>query len=280
MLAIWIQYFLPQRILSSCLAAFANCRIGWVKNAIINCFASYYRVDMQDARLTNLSDYPSFNAFFTRALRADARPVCLLPQQYAMPADGKLVAAGSWQQNAPNLLIKNHRQSLVGLMAESALPESWTNGSYAVVYLSPRDYHRVHMPFDGSLLSMTFVPGRLFSVNESTVAAIPDLFSLNERLICRFATEQGELIVIWVGAMIVGSMVTRWCGVVAPGSSQPQTFDYAHQPLLFRKGEELGYFQLGSTVVVLTPGVELSLGAAVGQEVKMGQCLWGLSDKA
>ncbi len=277
MLAIWLQFLLPQHGLSRFLGWWANCRVVWIKNLIITQFVKSYGVDMQDAVQTDPLAYDSFNAFFTRTLKPQARPICAQADQYAMPADGRLVAAGAWQQQPPSLLIKGHQQTLAALLAEPSMPSDWYQGSYAVIYLAPKDYHRIHMPFAGKLLSMTFVPGRLFSVNEATAAHIPGLFARNERLICRFETEQGEMLVVMVGAMIVASMVTRWAGVIAPATKTLVRFDYRDQEISFQKGDELGYFQLGSTVILLTPHDGLQLQAFLGSDVKMGQCLWQAS---
>ncbi len=274
MFAIWRQFLVPQHGLSRFLGWWANCRVTWVKNLIILGFVKRYAVDMSDAEQSDPCAYVSFNAFFTRHLKSTVRPICQASNQYAMPADGRLVAAGVWHEQSPSLLIKGQEQVLSALIAESSLPADWQQGSYAVIYLAPKNYHRVHMPFAGTLTSMTFVPGRLFSVNEATAEHIPGLFTRNERLVCRFATEQGELIVVLVGAMIVASMVTRWAGIVAPGSKTPQRFDYSDQSIKLSKGEELGYFQLGSTVIVISQNKRLQLLAPINQAVSMGQCLW------
>lgn len=274
MLAIWLQFAVPQHALSRFLGWWANCRITWIKNLIIRGFVKRYVVDMSDAQQEDPCAYVSFNAFFTRQLKSMARPICHGDHQYAMPADGRLVALGSWQSQAPRLCIKGHEQSLAALIAEPELPSGWQQGSYAVIYLAPKNYHRVHMPFAGKLLSMTYVPGKLFSVNEATVAHIPGLFARNERLICRFATEQGELLVVMVGAMIVASMVTKWAGVIAPGGKVVQQFDYHDQSITFVKGDEIGYFQLGSTVIVINQQQHLRPIAPINEAVCMGQCLW------
>lgn len=273
-LAIWLQFCLPQHALSRFLGWWANCRITWIKNLIIRRFVKRYEVDMNDAQLSDPCAFVSFNAFFTRHLKPAARPICAQSHHYAMPADGRLVAVGSWQSQSPQLLIKGHEQSLAALIAEPVLPAAWQQGSYAVIYLAPKNYHRVHMPFAGKLMSMAYVPGKLFSVNEATVAHIPGLFARNERLICRFATDQGELLVVMVGAMIVASIVTSWAGLIAPGGHGVQQFDYRDQSITLSKGEEIGYFQLGSTVIVINQNQHLNLITPINAAVCMGQSLW------
>jgi len=223
---------------------------------IIGLFVRYYRVDMQEAQQPELSAYPTFNAFFVRPLRDDARPIDTDPNSLVMPADGAISQLGPIIDDQV-FQAKGHHYSLEALLAgnERAI-EEFRDGVFVTTYLAPRDYHRVHMPCNGVLREMIYVPGSLYSVNPLTASAIPNLFARNERVICLFTTEFGPMAQILVGATIVGSIETSWAGTVTPPREgiikrwrYPAAEDKTAVVLL--KGQEMGRFKLGSTVVNL-----------------------------
>lgn len=246
-LRVFIQYIVPQHGLSRFAGWVAECRIPWLKNWIIRRFIKKYNVDMsvvpQDAEA-----YPSFNAFFTRHLKPTARPIVQASNQIASPADGTVSQIGKIEQNTL-LQAKGFHFDLVsllgGLQDEAKL---FYDGCFATLYLAPRDYHRVHMPFSGSLRATTYIPGQLFSVNNQTACAVPHLFSRNERLVCLFDTDIGPMAVILVGAMLVGKMNTVWPQETHGRKIITQTLA---NPIKLLRGEELGHFKMGSTVIVL-----------------------------
>lgn len=249
------QYAVPQHLLSRFVGWLAESRIPFIKNTFIRNFATRYRVDMSEAVQENPLAYENFNAFFTRALKPGARPIDVTSDGIACPADGAISQHGDIQGD---LLFqaKGHYFSLLELLggdAERAQP--FRDGKFATVYLSPRDYHRVHMPITGTLREMIYVPGDLFSVNTRTAANVPRLFARNERVVAIFDTELGPLAVVLVGAMIVASIETVWAGIVAPMARQVRVTDYRHapQPIVLEKGAELGRFRLGSTVILCFP---------------------------
>ncbi|MEA2118291.1 archaetidylserine decarboxylase [Halovibrio sp. HP20-50] len=241
-----LQYPLPQHALSRLTGKFAQCDNPWLKDTLIRAFIKRFNVDMSQALEPDPSAYATFNDFFTRALKADARP---LGDGILSPADGTLSQYGRLQ--AGQLVqAKGHTYSAQTLLGgETALAEEFLGGSFATVYLSPRDYHRVHMPITGTLREMIYVPGRLFSVNQATANYVPGLFARNERLVCVFDTSQGPLAMVLVGAMIVAAIETVWSGQVTPLSGQPQRMQFG-QPITLEKGAEMGRFKLGSTVVM------------------------------
>jgi phosphatidylserine decarboxylase len=254
-----IQYFVPQHLLSRFVGWIAATRIAWIKNIFIGKFAANYRVNMSEAVEENPLAYENFNAFFTRALKDGARPIDTTPGSIACPADGAISQRGDIQGD---LLFqaKGHYfslQELLGGDAERARP--FQDGKFATVYLSPRDYHRVHMPYSGTLRETIYVPGDLFSVNTRTAANVPRLFARNERLVAIFDTDIGPMAVVLVGAMIVAGIEVVWAGRVAPASPrrlQHTDFRHAAQPVRLEKGAELGRFYLGSTAIVcFGPGV-------------------------
>ncbi|MCO7244799.1 archaetidylserine decarboxylase [Halomonas sp. Mc5H-6] len=241
-----LQYPLPQHALSRLTGKFAQCDNPWVKNTLINAFIKRFNVDMSQALEPDPTAYATFNDFFTRALKADARPI---HEGIISPADGTLSQYGRLQ--AGQLVqAKGHTYSAQTLLGgDTALAEEFLGGSFATVYLSPKDYHRVHMPVTGTLREMVYVPGRLFSVNQATANYVPGLFARNERLVCIFDTEQGPLAMVLVGAMIVAAIETVWSGQVTPLSGHPQRMQFG-QPITLEKGAEMGRFKLGSTVVM------------------------------
>ncbi|QNI02580.1 phosphatidylserine decarboxylase [Halomonas sp. SH5A2] len=241
-----IQYPLPHHALSRLTGLFAQCDNPWVKNTLINAFIRRFNVDMSQALEPDPAAYTTFNDFFTRALKEDARPI---HEGIISPADGTLSQYGRFQ--AGQLVqAKGHTYSAQTLLGgDTALAEEFLGGSFATVYLSPKDYHRVHMPVTGTLREMIYVPGRLFSVNQATANYVPGLFARNERLVCIFDTEQGPMAMVLVGAMIVAAIETVWSGQVTPLSGHPQRMQFG-QPVTLEKGAEMGRFKLGSTVVM------------------------------
>ena len=244
-----LQYLLPQHLLSRLVGKLAECRLPWLKNLLIRRFITQYKVDMSEAVDSAPEAYANFNAFFTRALKDGARPIADAP--VVCPADGAISQLGEINRGRI-FQAKGQDYSLQTLLGDDkALTAEFDGGSFATIYLSPRDYHRVHMPVDGTLRSMTYVPGKLFSVNTTTAENVRSLFARNERAICVFDTEFGPMAMILVGAMIVAGIETVWDGQVAPPPRQLTTRSYPQEAPTLKKGEEMGRFKLGSTVILL-----------------------------
>jgi phosphatidylserine decarboxylase len=246
------QSFLPQHCLSRIAGWVAHCRQPWIKNRLIKNFIRHYQVDMRLAVKENPNDYSHFNEFFTRALKPEKRPIASEPESIVSPVDGCVSQFGDIQQGQL-IQAKKINYSLQALLGGSVtLASHFQQGRFASFYLSPKDYHRVHSPFAGKLQEMIYVPGRLFSVNRETTDNLPQLFVRNERVICLFSTSAGPMAVILVGAMLVASMSTVWEGVITPASVlKIRHWHYVENAVSLAKGEELGRFQLGSTVIVL-----------------------------
>lgn len=246
------QYLLPHHLLSRLTGRLAESRITWLKNALISQFIKHFKVDMSEAEQPDPKAYPHFNAFFTRPLKADARSIDNNPKTLASPADGAISEFGSLQHGRV-LQAKGIHYSLTRLLGgdtEKAKP--FMGGSFATIYLSPKDYHRVHMPLDASLQQTLYVPGRLFSVNQATANHVPGLFARNERLVCFFDTPAGPMAMILVGAMIVAGIETVWDGQVTPPVREVKLKNFADpETLVFAKGQEMGRFKLGSTVIMV-----------------------------
>jgi phosphatidylserine decarboxylase len=279
LLFVIVQYLVPQHLLSRLVGQLANSDVPWIKNTFIDWFRRRYQVDMSEAADPEPAHYPTFNAFFTRALRADARPIDGAPDSVVSPVDGSVSQAGRIEQGRI-VQAKGQTYSALELVGgDAALAQQFSGGAFATLYLSPRDYHRVHMPVDGTLRQMTYVPGQLFSVNQCTAHNVPRLFARNERLVCVFDTECGPLAVILVGAMIVAAIETVWAGQIAPPPRAITTrrYDQPDAPLRLERGAELGRFKLGSTVILLfgadavawadtlREGSAVRLGGAIGR---------------
>lgn len=248
-----LQECVPQHLISRLAGKLADCKIGWIKNSFIKLFAKQYQVDMSEALVEDLESYASFNAFFTRALKASARPISPDPSKIVSPADGAISQLGNIEHGRI-FQAKGHDFTLGALLAgNESLANEFADGTFATIYLSPKDYHRVHMPVDGRLREMTYVPGDLFSVNTATTAEVNALFARNERLVCVFDTAVGPMAMILVGAMIVAGIETVWSGQEAPPARKVKRTDYNQTPapLVIVKGEEMGRFKLGSTVILL-----------------------------
>jgi phosphatidylserine decarboxylase len=272
---ILLQKLVPHHLLSRLIGKFASSEMRWLKNLMILRFIAVYGVNMKEAAEPDPLLYSSFNTFFTRALKPGARPLALAPNAIVSPADGSVSALGAIRDDAI-FQAKGHEFSLTTLLGgDAARAAPFRNGSFATVYLSPKDYHRVHIPLGGTLREMIYVPGQLFSVNQITAENIPGLFARNERAVCLFDTPAGPMAVVLVGAMIVAAIETVWAGLVAPSDKGLQVSDYRHAapPIQLHKGDELGRFLLGSTAIVLFgPGMaawRADIGA--GTAVRMGE---------
>ena len=246
------QHITPQKTLSRAIGRIAECENRWVKNTFISQFVKKYQVDMSEAINSDPLSYRNFNDFFTRAIRPELRPICDQDDGIACPADGAISQLGNIEYGTL-FQAKGHNYSLTDLLGgDASLSNQFLGGSFATVYLSPKDYHRVHMPLTGRLTKMIHIPGKLFSVNKVTAEQIPNVFARNERTVCLFDTEAGPMAVILVGAMIVASIETVWAGQVTPFNKQVVTWDYgALNNIELKKGEEMGRFKLGSTAIIL-----------------------------
>jgi len=267
------QYLLPKQALTSFAGIVAGAKAGGLTTRLIRWFVGRYAVNMAEAANPDLRSYLTFNEFFTRALRADARP--LADSDYVSPVDGAISQFGTIEGDQI-FQAKGHHYSATALVGgDQALAATFRDGSFATLYLSPKDYHRIHMPCDGRLTRMIYVPGALFSVNPITARGVPSLFARNERVVCVFESACGPFVLTLVGATIVGSMATVWHGVVnPPRTGKVREWDYA-EPLVLRKGEEMGRFLLGSTVVMLFAKSQLQFNRAWAPEgtIRMGEAM-------
>jgi phosphatidylserine decarboxylase len=275
------QHLAPHHALSRLIGWIANSHWTPVKNTFIGWFVKRYRVNMDEALCPDPLQYRTFNDFFTRVLKPDARVVDADMRSIVSPADGCISQHGPI--HADRLLQAKGRDfSLTSLLGgKPALAEPFQDGSFFTVYLSPRDYHRVHMPLTGTLQRMIHVPGKLFSVNQLTSEHVDSLFARNERVVCYFETEFGPMALVLVGAMIVASVDTVWAGQVCPRRAQQSDISYETHapPITISKGEEMGRFKLGSTVIaIFGPGMaSLAADLAAGDIVHMGERLGTLS---
>jgi phosphatidylserine decarboxylase len=246
------QYVLPKQALTALAGKAASAKGGALTTAVIRWFVKRYNVNMAEAANPDISVYPTFNEFFTRPLKAGARPIA--NAELICPVDGAISQFGRIERDQI-FQAKGHSYSTTALVGgDGTLAKQFENGHFATIYLSPRDYHRIHMPCDGRLLRMIYVPGDLFSVNPATARGVPGLFARNERVVCVFEGPNGPFVLTLVGATIVGSMGTVWHGVVnPPRSREVREWRYDDQQIVLRKGEEMGRFLLGSTVVLLFP---------------------------
>ncbi len=251
-LAVLPQYLMPKHALTILAGKFASAKLGGLTTSVIRRFVARYKVNMAEATNPDIASYASFNDFFTRPLREGARPIA--QADYISPVDGAISQFGTIDHDSI-FQAKGHSYTTTALVGGDAqLAAQFANGSFATLYLSPKDYHRIHMPCDGRLLRMIYVPGALFSVNPTTARGVPGLFARNERVVCVFDGEQGPFVLTLVGATIVGSMATVWHGMVnPPRSSSVCEWRYDDQQIMLKKGAEMGRFLLGSTVVMLFP---------------------------
>ena len=256
-----LQYVLPKKMLTQLAGVFARSQSGALTQFAIRKFVAKYAVNMAEALHPDVTRYASFNDFFTRALKPGARP--LAQAAYVCPVDGAISQFGSIE-GEQIFQAKGHQYTARALLGgDAALAAHFDDGQFATIYLSPKDYHRIHMPCDGALRRMIYVPGDLFSVNPATALAVPGLFARNERVVCMFDTARGPLVLTLVGATIVGSMATVWHGVVnPPRTSDVREWTYAAGEVQLKQGDEMGRFLLGSTVVLLWPRETLRFNAA------------------
>lgn len=254
-LAVLPQYLIPKQALTELAGRFASKNRGTLTTKVIQWFVKRYKVNMPEAANSNISSYATFNDFFTRPLKDGVRPLANV--SFVSPVDGAVSQLGAIQEHQI-FQAKGHSYSTQALVGGDAnLSKLFKNGHFATIYLSPKDYHRIHMPCDGKLLKMIYVPGDLFSVNPTTARGVPGLFARNERVVCVFETNNGPMVLTLVGATIVGSMATVWAGVINPPRRPTVTeWTYQDQNIVLKKGDEMGRFLLGSTVVLLWPSLE------------------------
>lgn len=251
---IFFQHVMPKHLISRLMGQFAAARAGWFTQAFIRWFIRHYKIDMSEAVHESPKAYDTFNDFFTRYLKPELRPLNAGDNALAHPVDGAISQLGDIEEGRI-FQAKGHDYSLQELLggdADDAKP--FVNGRFATVYLAPKDYHRIHMPCDGVLRKMIYVPGDLYSVNPLTAANVPNLFARNERVVAIFDTDVGRMSMVLVGATIVASIGTVWSGTVTPPTAgRIQSWDYptqGHGAIHLKKGEEMGHFKLGSTVVL------------------------------
>ena len=269
------QYVLPKRGLTAFAGRVASRQRGATTTRLVRWFVRKYGVDLSEAVESDAAAYASFNDFFTRALKEGARPIA--DADLVSPVDGTISQFGRIDRDQI-LQAKGHRYSTTALVGgDPALAARFHDGSFATLYLSPKDYHRIHMPCDGTLARMIHVPGALFSVNPTTARGVPGLFARNERVVCVFESEPlGSFVVTLVGATIVGSMATVWHGAVNPPRvRRVREWHYPERSVTLRKGEEMGRFMLGSTVVLLFPSRALRFDPSwrSGGPVRLGQAM-------
>ncbi len=260
-----LQFWLPQRGLSIFAGQVATCRWSFIKNPLIRWFMKRYGVSLREAEIQDINEFKHFNDFFTRRLQPHARPIGV---NVVSPCDGCVSQVGRIQDDTL-IQAKGKTYSVTALLG--GVEHAFEGGLFGTFYLAPKDYHRVHMPLSGTLTSMTYIPGTLFSVNALTASQVPELFAKNERLVCLFETELGLMAIILVGAMVVGSMATPWAGTVTPHALTLQTWHYFEEALTFEKGSEMGLFHLGSTVIVLLPAGVGDWTVSPGEGIQMGQ---------
>jgi phosphatidylserine decarboxylase len=248
-----IQYLLPHHLLSRLVHAFMRIRLAPVKNTQIALIGSMVKVEWSEAKIENISGFETFNAFFTRELAAGARTTDPDPRSFVSPSDGRISQCGRITDGMM-LQAKGRHFSTRSLLANDLATPEFANGFFHTIYLSPRDYHRVHMPLEGLLQRTIHVPGRLFSVAPYTVRQVPNLFARNERLVSLFETTHGMMGIVLVGAMLVSSMETVWSGVVTPPPGKKITrLDWSCRNIRLKRGQEMGRFNMGSTVILLRP---------------------------
>jgi phosphatidylserine decarboxylase len=273
-LAVLPQYLMPKQALTALAGRFAAARLGGVTTWAIRRFVARYKVDMTEAAYPDPAAYPTFNEFFTRALRDGARP--LSDAALICPVDGAISQFGGIEREQI-FQAKGHRYSTTALVGgDAALAAHFQDGHFATLYLSPRDYHRIHMPAAGRLTRMIHVPGDLFSVNPTTTRGVPGLFARNERVVCVFEGATGPFVLVLVGATIVGSMATVWHGLVTPPRSGGlREWHYDKERIELAQGQEMGRFLLGSTVVMLFPKGPLQFNPAwqAGGPVRLGEVM-------
>lgn len=271
------QYLIPQHSLSVLMHRLTRSEVSWFKNSFIRFITAKYKVNINEAAQTDLEFFPSFNAFFTRELRAGARQIAGGKSIVTSPVDGVISQIGKVVQGQI-VQAKGREYSVLELLGgDDLLAKQFDQGQFSTIYLSPKDYHRIHMPLTGTLRKMIYIPGKLFSVNPRTARTVPRLFARNERIVTVFDTDQGPIVMVLVGAIFVGSMETVWSGQITPPYGKDiQHWDYeGEEAVTLQKGEEMGRFNMGSTVVILLPLksqlFKQELGA--GTAIQLGQAM-------
>jgi phosphatidylserine decarboxylase len=270
------QYLIPQHFLSVAMHALTRSEVAWFKNAFIKFICWKFKVNLDEAASQQLSDYPSFNAFFTRQLKSGVHQI---DPEYTVvsPVDGAISQIGAISQGYV-VQAKGRSYSVNELLGnDESLATQFSGGQFATIYLSPRDYHRIHMPLAGKLKAMRYIPGKLFSVNPRTARTVPRLFARNERVVTVYETEFGPIVLVLVGAIFVGSMETVWAGQITPPYGKMiQNWEYDDSSALeFEKGQEMGRFNMGSTVVMLLPpnGPRWLASLSPEQAIRLGQAM-------
>ena len=275
-LFVLLQYLLPQHPISRLVHWFVRLRVQWLKNLVGRWFIRHFKVNMTEAREEDITAYPDFNSFFTRALKPEVRPLASETNAVLCPVDGAVSQAGQIEGDAI-FQAKGHRFSLQTLLGgNAAWRDKFQNGLFATLYLSPKDYHRIHMPLTATLKEVIHVPGRLFSVNPVTTRKVPGLFARNERVACLFDTEHGPMGMVLVGAINVASIETVWQGVITPPAGKRiQSWDYRDKDVVLYAGEEMGRFNMGSTVILLFGPNQIEWDSSVMAEapVRMGELI-------
>ena len=274
------QYILPHHILSRAMHRLARCENQVWKNTFINSIVRIYGVDMSEAAESDPNAYPSFNAFFTRALKSGARPLSPESDALLCPADGAISQIGDIRAGRIFQAKGKYFSAAELLGGDTELAKPFENGKFATIYLSPKDYHRLHMPLDGTLREMVHVPGRLFSVNAATANTVPNLFARNERVAAIFDTEVGPMALVLVGAIFVASIETVWHGEVTPPTvAEVRTWTYSGDSPKLAKGEEMGRFNMGSTIIVMLgeQAVAWENALKAGDKVRLRQTLGHLA---
>ncbi len=273
-LFIALQHILPQHFLSRLMWRLTRVEARWLLRLVLPFFIRQFKVNMQEAKDPDWENYTSFNRFFTRELKEDARPIDPAEDSIVSPVDGAISQFGKINTDLV-FQAKGHAYSLTQLLGDREdLGKVFKNGRFNTIYLSPRDYHRIHMPVDGTLTEMIHVPGQLFSVNPTTVENVPALFARNERVVCLFDTPAGPMAMILVGAIFVGSIETRWHGeVTPPAGKEIRNWKYDDESISYKKGEEMGRFNMGSTVILVYANkqMEWEKSLQAGQTLKLGE---------
>lgn len=273
------QYFTPQKFLSRGAGWLAECTSPAVKEPFIRWFVAHFEVNLKEAEIEDISQFKNFNDFFTRALKAGARPIDPTDGNIVSPVDGAISQLGKIEHEQI-FQAKGHSYSVTDLLGgDPARAKPFIGGDFATIYLAPKDYHRIHMPISGTLKEMVYVPGKLFSVNPATAERVPRLFARNERVVAIFETELGPMAMVLVGAMIVASIETVWAGLVAPVRRNIKVTNYTQEePIHIKKGAEMGRFKLGSTVVLCFPkntcqfDPKLTEGSVLRMGRRIGNC--------
>jgi len=274
-LFIFLQHIIPQHFLSRSMHRIARIKSIWFKNAIIRNFLKLYKIDMHDYGDKNENDFDSFNHFFTRPLIDNARNIHKQPGSLASPVDGVMSQAGSIN-DGQLIQAKGMTYSARRLLGDSQWAANYAKGNFCTIYLAPHNYHRIHMPCDGTLTRMSYIPGKLFSVNLTTADNVDALFARNERVVCEFETELGKIVMVLVGAVFVGSIETIWAGEITPAKPRDGfTKHYDTDTVSIKRGEEMGRFNMGSTVILLSDNPELIFDELVST-VQLGDAIANL----